>query len=198
MILKKSTYVRINDVNKLCKINLERFKKTAEQISNNSRILEIGFGEAFLPHFLEGKKYCWRGMEYDQELAISAKEQGFDAYCASADDIWKEEDNSYDVVVFMNVLEHIENQQFALREAKRVLKGGGIVIGTVPYGTNIKKIYYESKGVEEVNGYDFCSFGKNEVIISLKRVGLVPVSVDRICGFIPFLQIPLNIFGKNI
>ncbi|MBI3103874.1 methyltransferase domain-containing protein [Candidatus Daviesbacteria bacterium] len=38
----------------------------------------------------------------------------------------------FDVVVFLDVLEHIENDELAIKEAKRVLKKNGLIIITVP------------------------------------------------------------------
>ena len=50
-------------------------------------------------------------------------------------------DNSVDVVVMLNVLEHIENDLGALRQVKRILKHGGIAIIEVPAGPNLYDIY---------------------------------------------------------
>jgi len=42
-------------------------------------------------------------------------------------------DNTFDAVIFSEILEHIEDDAQALREAYRVLKPGGIVVVTVPH-----------------------------------------------------------------
>lgn len=41
-------------------------------------------------------------------------------------------DQVFDVVAFLDVLEHIENDELAIKEAKRVLKNNGLIIITVP------------------------------------------------------------------
>jgi len=42
-------------------------------------------------------------------------------------------DSSVDIVVITEVLEHFVNYSFLINEIKRVLKPGGVVIGSVPY-----------------------------------------------------------------
>lgn len=46
------------------------------------------------------------------------------------------EDEIFDYVTMMECLEHIENPFSAMYEARRVLKTGGLVFVTTPYGTN--------------------------------------------------------------
>jgi len=42
-------------------------------------------------------------------------------------------DSSIDIVVATEVLEHFANYSFLIKEIKRVLKVGGVVVGSVPY-----------------------------------------------------------------
>ena len=42
-------------------------------------------------------------------------------------------DNSVDMIIITEVLEHFINYQFLIREIKRVLKEDGVVVGSVPY-----------------------------------------------------------------
>lgn len=50
-------------------------------------------------------------------------------------------DNSLDVVILLNVLEHIERDNEAIRQVKRVLKPGGIAIIEVPAGPRLYDVY---------------------------------------------------------
>jgi SAM-dependent methyltransferase len=52
-------------------------------------------------------------------------------------------DNSVDVAVLLNVLEHIEEDALAVRQLYRVLKAGGIAIVEVPAGPELFDIYDE-------------------------------------------------------
>src|SRR5258708_37519722 len=55
-------------------------------------------------------------------------------------------DESFDTVVLGEIIEHLTQPERVLREAKRVLRHGGRVIITVPYGLNAfpdhKRTYY--------------------------------------------------------
>ncbi len=48
-------------------------------------------------------------------------------------------DGSQDYVLLFNILEHLESPEAALREARRLLKHGGTVIGTIPFLLNVHR-----------------------------------------------------------
>ena len=50
-------------------------------------------------------------------------------------------DESVDAVVMLNVLEHIENDTEAIRQVKRILKPGGILVLEVPAGPSLYDVY---------------------------------------------------------
>jgi len=50
-------------------------------------------------------------------------------------------DNSVDVVVLLNILEHIENDDAALQQVQRILKPGGIAIIEVPANPNLYDLH---------------------------------------------------------
>jgi SAM-dependent methyltransferase len=52
-------------------------------------------------------------------------------------------DNSLDVAVLLNVLEHIEDDALAVRQLYRILKPGGIAVIEVPAGPELFDIYDE-------------------------------------------------------
>lgn len=50
-------------------------------------------------------------------------------------------DNTIDAVVILNVLEHIENDNAALKQIHRILKPGGIMVLEVPAGPHLFDVY---------------------------------------------------------
>ena len=50
---------------------------------------------------------------------------------------WPFKDEQFDFVLMINILEHLYNYNFALKEAKRVLKNGGLIICVVPFFLNL-------------------------------------------------------------
>lgn len=62
-------------------------------------------------------------------------------------------DNSFDLVTCSEVIEHVENYRQVLREAKRVLKKGGLLILTTPNVLNMKsRIRYFCTGFYNLFG----------------------------------------------
>lgn len=74
----------------------------------------------------------------------------------------------FDLVLIMDVLEHIPNDQLAMMELSRVIQAGGILVVTVPfiyreheYPNDYRR--YTTKGVEKLlkdNGFDILSMNK--------------------------------------
>lgn len=67
------------------------------------------------------------------------------------------EDNSFDTVIITEILEHLNHPKKVLKEAKRVLKDGGLAVITVPFGLNLspdyKKTYYSVPFLETVEPF---------------------------------------------
>lgn len=114
---------------------LERVVKILSQ-EPRGRFLDLGCGDGDL---------CWR-----------AKELGFGVIACDVDkerfkykediefytcDLNKElpfKDNTFDYITFLEVIEHLENPHFTLKEINRVLKSRGILILSTPNILNLK------------------------------------------------------------
>jgi SAM-dependent methyltransferase len=95
------------------------------------RILEIGCGSGALLQDLQEKNTVY-GMDVADEALKICRERGLD--CVSLADVTAlpYADESFDTVVAIDVLEHIDDESAALREVNRVLKPGATLIVTVP------------------------------------------------------------------
>lgn len=116
-------------------------------------------------------------------------------------------DKAFDVVLLFNILEHIYNHQRVVKEAHRVLKQGGKIIGFVPFLVNyhpdphdyfrytkeaLVKLFedqgFSSVLVREVGGGPFL-VNFNNICLSLPRVAsvlLFPVYSVLDCLFLLF------------
>ena len=108
--------------------------RTKYNFPQNSKVLEIGFGNgAFLKYALE-KQWDVLGIEINQSLVRIAKERGFSA--THTDNLSSFEDNSFDLIVAFDVLEHVPQESIPnmILEVKRILKSDRFFIARFPNG----------------------------------------------------------------
>lgn len=174
-------------------VNARRIRAVAHEIPSGAKVLDVGFGNAELPGFIGDESALWRGFEKRGDLVAKARARGLDAYRHDAIVRWPEDDDCFGSVVLLNVLEHVEFPAFVLREAKRVVKPSGKVVAVVPYGLNLRKLYYELKAdpVEEEQSFnsdglgekDLYCFSLNEVRFLFLTADLHRITIKRICGW---------------
>lgn len=101
---------------------------------NPKRILDVGCGTGETLSFLKAlfPKAQLYGIDSSQEAVKYSKSRGhLKIYKAEATKLpFKNE--TFDTVLYLDVLEHIKNDRKAIKEAKRVLKKGGSIIITAP------------------------------------------------------------------
>jgi SAM-dependent methyltransferase len=95
------------------------------------RVLDLGCRDgALTSEYLEGNDVV--GVDVDRAALARAAERGIETTWADLDDALPFEDASFDVVVTAEVLEHLRLPERALAEARRVLRPGGLLVGSVP------------------------------------------------------------------
>lgn len=85
------------------------------------------------------------GIDVSPEAVFSAKEKGVNARIADARDL-PFADESFGAVLMLDMLEHIEDDYKALKEAHRVLAKGGILIASVPLYPCLWSLHDEAVG----------------------------------------------------
>lgn len=121
--------------------NLYKFFAVKELINENLNILDIGCLNGNFYNFLKERNFkmkIFTGIDLSEKLIERAKNRfpeqtWFISECHAL----PFENEKFDVVLLMEILEHIEEPELALLEAKRVCKKDGIIIITVPNKTKI-------------------------------------------------------------
>lgn len=88
------------------------------------------------------------------------------------------EDNQYDCIVSIDVLEHLEDDQTFLQEVLRVVRPGGSAVVTVPNGDPgllANRIKWRVGMKPEVYGHTRAGYTVTELQASIQRAGLLPV-----------------------
>lgn len=95
------------------------------------RVLEIGCGNGATLEDLQKRGYECEGVEIFDDARMTAMERGVSVTAARAEKL-PYPDASFDIVLMLDVLEHIEDDRAALTEARRVLKKDGLIVLFVP------------------------------------------------------------------
>src|ERR1035437_9580633 len=95
--------------------------------------LDLGCGDGSNLYWLQPHFTKLYGSDYNVPRLLRAAKLGIEARLFMADICnYPADDDSFDVIYFNHVLEHIPDDAAALREVRRILKPGGLVILGVP------------------------------------------------------------------
>lgn len=129
---------------------------------NPKRVLDIGCAKEYLVLLFKNKGIESYGVDIS-EYAISHAPEKVKKFLFKVD-IEKEKlpfpDNFFDGITIIEVLEHLYNFEFALKECKRVLKKGGFLFVTTPFeddGVDISHINVHPRDfwIEKISGLGF-------------------------------------------
>ena len=96
-------------------------------------VFDIGFGWAQALLYFEAKGVEVSGLEPSPEGVAYARSKGLDVYEAGIDDFSVTKEKRFDVVMMLNVLEHLSHPHETLKSIqKNLLNPGGIVVIEVP------------------------------------------------------------------
>jgi SAM-dependent methyltransferase len=117
---------------------LERAEAICRAIgAPGKRILDIGCRSGALTRsFAEGNEVV--GLDVDRDALAEAAKLGIQTVWADAEEALPFEDASFDVVVAAELLEHLREPERLVREAGRILRPGGALVGSVPNAYRLK------------------------------------------------------------
>lgn len=130
----------------------ERITFIVEKIGKGNKVLDLGCRYGELTSYYE-KENEVIGVDIDENaLKICEHRLGIKTYLQNLNERLQFDDNSFDVVVLSEVLEHLPYPDITLGEIKRVLKEKGFLVGSVPNGTRIKnRLSFLFKGIIELD-----------------------------------------------
>ncbi len=101
------------------------------------RVLDLGCRYGALARaYLEGNEVV--GVDVDREALAEAAKLGIETHWADVEQPLEFADDSFDVVVAGELFEHLRDPEAVVAEARRVLKPGGTLAGSVPNGYRLK------------------------------------------------------------
>ena len=110
---------------------LERIPLCQEEIGTGRRVLDLGCRSgALTQHFLEGNAVV--GIDLDRAALGKAATRGIETVEADVETPLTFPDGSFDAIVAGELLEHLRFPDVFVEEVRRVLRPGGVFVGSVP------------------------------------------------------------------
>jgi SAM-dependent methyltransferase len=101
------------------------------------RVLDLGCRDGAMTRaYTEGNDVV--GVDADREALAEAEKLGIETRWADLDQQLPFEDGSFDVVVAGELLEHLRDPRRLVAEVRRVLRGGGTFVASVPNAYRVK------------------------------------------------------------
>ena len=109
----------------------ERVPLFVAAIGRGKRVLDLGCrAGALTRHFLEGNSVV--GLDVDASALRKAQALGIEPVQANVEEPLPFEDASFDAVVAGELFEHLQFPDALVGEVRRVLRPGGVLVGSVP------------------------------------------------------------------
>jgi len=97
------------------------------------KILDVACGNGSIANALSQKFHAEAyGFDKNYEAVRIANEKGIKAIVGDVQDRWDYDDNTFDLVVASEIIEHVSDPDHLILESKRVLKNNGILVIKTP------------------------------------------------------------------
>jgi 2-polyprenyl-3-methyl-5-hydroxy-6-metoxy-1,4-benzoquinol methylase len=113
---------------------IKLISKSGISIKKNTKVLDVGcgvgiIGAQFAKHINASEIH---GIDLSQTAILLAKKNGMKAKLVDIDDTWGYKSETFDIVIGIQIIEHVMNPDNFIKESLRVLKKNGIMILTTP------------------------------------------------------------------
>jgi len=177
-------------------VESERADYFKNWIGKGKRILDIGCRDGTLTrHYCSGNEVV--GVDIDLNALKHCKEElTVPLFCADVNDIFPFSAGLFDVVVLAEVLEHTIFPEVVISEIDRILKKGGLFVGSTPNAfrlkNRIKFLLGQDFEVDKTHLHHFSLRGLRKLLEErFSEVVLLPVSSR-------FLFLSKKLFGNSI
>jgi 2-polyprenyl-3-methyl-5-hydroxy-6-metoxy-1,4-benzoquinol methylase len=156
----------------------ERLKRIEEKYGKG-KLLDVGC--ALGDCLMEAKKLGWedpKGLEVSKYAYEYAKERGLDVKNGVLNkDTYKS--NTFDVITYQDVIEHVEEPIKELKKARKILKPGGVIFLVTPdvgglWKRILGRLWYHYKPGEHI-----MYFSQKALSRALKEAGFVNIETRR-------------------
>ena len=119
-----------------------RTKAILKMLPNGKgKLLDVGCSDGRISKLFMGKGYAVYGVDISEKALKKATERGIKVLKADITKKLPYDDAEFDVVFCGEVLEHVLDPMFLLKEIHRILKIRGIFIFTVPNVSMLKNVF---------------------------------------------------------
>lgn len=185
----------------------QEFKIIADNIENNTRVLDVGCGDGVLIEYLKQEKNIdVRGLEISKDKVQTCISKGLTVIEGNAEiDLKQFPNNSFDYVVLSQTLQAFLNPEIVINELLRVGKRAIVTIpnfgfwkvrlhllfkGTMPVTKTLPDEWYNTPNLHMCTIKDFVKFSKTMNFKIFKSIALNNMNTTKIDKS--------NLFFKNL
>jgi len=175
-------------------------------VGQNKRVLEVGCGKGFVSERLKQQGCIVTGIELNEEHAKRAERFCERLVVGNVESMKLDfKPNSFDVLLFGDVLEHLHNPEKVLRKLKASLNDNGLIVASIPnignwkirLGLLLGKFDYQDWGILDRTHLHFFT-GKTARQL-LEKAGYRIVKKEFVPSFpLPFLKSELARLNPNM
>jgi len=115
-------------------------------IGTGKDILDLGGRDGTMTrHFLEGNRVVIGDIDVEA-MARAQQDYGVDTIEVDLNQALQFEDKSFDVIVLAEVLEHLPYPKVTFGEIQRILRPGGMLVGSIPLAYHLKDRWQVLRG----------------------------------------------------
>ena len=147
------------------------YEVIARMIPPGSRVLDLGCGDGTLLAYLRDRRQCvGYGIELDDSMVLECVRRGVNVIQRNLEEgLSLFEDNSFDVVLQLDTLQHLRNTEAMLRETARVGRTGvvsfpnfahwphrlSVLRGRMPVSRSLPYQWYDTPNIRVATFRDF-------------------------------------------